>query len=249
MNSGSCSGLHKKAVTFLIFLIWASDVLGATGVICTLPNECERLQELIRLPTTQDIAGRKFVKGRIENVEVILVKSPMGKSQNAITSTVLLQQFAVGRIISIGTAGSLTNELPVGSVFTTNHVSAHDEGRYLSIGFATYKGVINSHPLEKKSRHGVIVYEGHLASGDQFIADADRAKFIRKLTGGHAVDTNAIAIKSVCLSFGVQDCEFIRYISDSADDKSPADFNTATRADISRYVRFIKATILSEVDA
>lgn len=249
MDSINCNGVHKKTAAILLLIFWANCVTAGTGLICTLPNECDQIQELIRQPIIQTIGGRKFIKGKIDRTEVILVKSPMGKSENAITATVLLQEFAVSRIISIGTAGSLTDELPVGSIFATKNVSAHDEGRYLSIGFVTYKGEKISQPLRKTSRHGTTVYEGLLASGDQFIADSDRAKLVRKLTSGHAVDTNSIAVKSACSSFGIHDCVFIRYISDSANDDAPAEFQNATRANISDYIRFVREVITSDEGA
>jgi 5'-methylthioadenosine/S-adenosylhomocysteine nucleosidase len=246
MDSGSCSGLINKIAAIICLILWANCTSARTGLICTLPNECDRVQDLVSLPTVQAVGGRKFVVGMIGRTEVVLVKSPMGKSQNAITTTVLLQQFAATRIISIGSAGSLTNDLPVGSVFTAKHVSAHDEGRYLNIGFVTYKGVRVAQQLNKSSRHGVTVYEGVLASGDQFIADSDRAKLVRELTGAHAVDTNSIAVKSACLAFGVKDCFFIRYISDSANNDSPAEFQNSTRANISDYIRFVIKVITLE---
>lgn len=222
-------------------------VLGSTGVICTLPNECDALRYAMDTPTIRSLGQRQFLTGHLAGRKIVLVRSPMGKSENSITATLLAQSFGVDRIISMGTAGSLVEELPIGSILMTDKVFAHDEGRFLNIGFVTYRTKPVAEPVTSTRVRAATVFNGLLTSGDQFIALPDKAQSIRRLTNGHAVDTNSIAIKTVCNAFDI-DCIFFRYISDMTNEKSAKSFKAATRRDMKPYATVVRHWIMDNVD-
>jgi len=87
------------------------------------------------------------------------------------------------------------------------------------------------------------VHYGLVASGDQFIANAQASHTLRAdlQAGGHtllAVEMEGAAVAQVCRDFGLPFAA-LRSISDRADDSAPVDFTEFVRTVASRYTEDI----------
>ena len=67
-----------------------------------------------------------FYQGYLENREVILVQSGIGKVNATITTVLLVQQFNVDLIINTGTAGGVHKGLKVGDIVIADSLTYHD---------------------------------------------------------------------------------------------------------------------------
>ena len=244
MSSGS---FNYFILIALIICATPTTSLANIGVICTLDTEYDLVRRLLDEPLTTNHAGREFTKGVINKQSVVVVVSPMGKVNNAITATLLVERYNVKRILSVGTAGSLTSKLPIGSVMYATTSVFHDQGRALATGVEPYRRRYPEVELRKKRLREREYHVGLIASGDQFIANADLAQQIRKITGAHAVDTNSAAIGSVCKTYGIN-CLFVRQITDGANTDSAFEYQLAIGRKL-EHLSLVEYFIKGEFDA
>lgn len=222
-------------------LWFSSSAFAALGIVCTLDAEYDAVRRLLQAPLVSVHAGRQFTTGNIDGEEVVVVQSPMGKVNNTITAMLLIEKMNVTRILSIGTAGSLSPKLTRGSVLYASTSVFHDEGRYLDSGFVPYQRQFPNINLTRLENENELIFKGLLTSGDQFIAEGSKAEQIRRATGGHAVDTNSGAIFAVCETFDIR-CSFLRYITDASNSKSVFAYQAAIRGTL-KHVTFVERFI------
>ena len=96
------------------------------GVIGALPEEVERLHELLADETITEHVGRRFHSGRLGEQRVTLVQSRIGKVAAAVTASTLIRDFAVDAIVFTGVAGALSADLSVGDVVIASELIQHD---------------------------------------------------------------------------------------------------------------------------
>lgn len=96
------------------------------GVIGALPEEVERLHQLLVDESITEHVGRRFHTGRIGEQRVTLVQSRIGKVAAAVTASTLIRDFEVDAIIFTGVAGALSDDLRVGDVVVANTLIQHD---------------------------------------------------------------------------------------------------------------------------
>src|SRR5690625_7988885 len=73
------------------------------------------------------VANCMFYKGNIENQEVILLQSGIGKVNAAMGTTILIERFQPDVVINTGSAGGFDKALHVGDVVISSEVVHHDE--------------------------------------------------------------------------------------------------------------------------
>ena len=72
------------------------------------------------------IFEKTFYKGIIENREVVLVKSNVGKVNSARVCQMLIDNFNPTLVINVGTAGSVDNRLDIGDVVVADRLYQYD---------------------------------------------------------------------------------------------------------------------------
>lgn len=230
--------LMRVVVVLVIVLLLSELAYADIGLICTLKGEMEQVKKSMNIEDKVYRAEREFYKGVLDGIKVILVRSPMGKVNNAITAQLLASHFNVDMIVSIGFGGAVDESLKIGDVVFSTNAIQHDFGTVKPYGFIWGRspeigeaGGINieSWAVSKGYRYGTIV------SGDQFIASEDKREWLRKKFNALAVDMGAASIYEVCRQNGIK-CLFIRVISDSADIEGRVNYNTAAKVEEFRSV-------------
>jgi adenosylhomocysteine nucleosidase len=206
-------------------------------------------------------AGREFHSGILGGEKIVLVRSPMGKVNNAITAQLLISQFPIDTIYSISPAGALAENLNKGDVVIATGTYQHDFGAIKPYGFIWSMVPVPS--VNDKKTYNILdaalvktvlsagksfktmnsIVGGILVSGDQFIASLDKKNWLRKKFNAAAVDMGGAAIAQVCHSNRVRCC-LIRVITDMAGIEARSDFAesiSASRSDIDlpRTIKFI----------
>ncbi len=139
-------------------------------------------------------------------------------------------------ILSFGTAGSLKGEEAVGSFVLAREAVEYDmDAAALRFppGVTPYSGmsdpVIRSasdaalgHARAAMAAAGLRFFEGRIASGDAFLNDPVRSRFIREHTGADAVDMESAALAKIT-RYRLPGVDFlaIRALSDSSNRLSP----------------------------
>lgn len=109
------------------------------GLICAIPQELGHLRrELTGVRT--DVCGQiGFDSGTLDDYEVVLAGSGMGKVNASVVATLLSDRFGCRTIVFSGVAGGLDPTLGIGDVVIADRVIHHDAGVIGADGLRTYQ--------------------------------------------------------------------------------------------------------------
>ncbi len=205
------------------------------GLIGAMDEEVELLKASLENREDLQLAGYDFHTGHLHGVEVILLKSGIGKVNAAIGCTLLLQHFKPDCVINTGSAGGFDPALNVGDIVICNAVCHHDVD-VTAFGYAPGQvpglpEVFLPHPeladLAERciaNMAGMHTCHGLIATGDQFMHDPERVEKTRALFPNlTAVEMEAAAIAQTCYQFEVPFI-IIRALSDIAGKASDLSF-------------------------
>lgn len=223
------------------------------GIICAVEEEIDLIEKDIIGEKTTMLAMRKFIEGKLYGKEVVLVMSRVGKVAAASTATTLIDRFHVDNVIFCGTAGGIDKALNVGDVVVADNLIQHDMfdgAEYFKIPRLGVADFIPDKALSEAMHNGVDSYiknelksdipqqyldefkivnpkvmVGTIASGDQFINDKSKNKWLEEnIKNLKCVEMEGAAVAQVCYEFKVP-FAVIRVISDSANDESGPAFD------------------------
>ncbi len=96
------------------------------GIIGAIPEEINAIIEEMQISETQIIGKRKYYIGKIENEDCVVVFSRIGKVAATITTTTLIQEFKITKLIFTGVAGGINPNVKVGDIVLATSLSQHD---------------------------------------------------------------------------------------------------------------------------
>lgn len=225
----------RLTCVLIINILSSVQAFADVGIVVALNATWDEISKLISIQETKTIAKREFVSGRIENRNVVLVRSPMGKVNNAITAQLLISNYSIDYVVSVSPAGAIGEDVAIGDLVVADSLFHHDFGTIKPYGFIVsrvpeginwdekeFSKVNNRLKQKVLSYKGKIeksqntIHEGVVVSGDQFISSVQKKEWLRKKYNAGAVDMGAAAIGQVCQANGKQVC-IIRVITDKAD--------------------------------
>ena len=168
-----------------------------------------------------------FFIGKINNTEVVLVEAGVGKVNAARTTQILIDNFEIGAIINVGSAGAANDELDIGDIVIGKKLVQHD---FDITAFGHPKGFISNvgqyvesdSKLIKKMEQTIAELQdkefkikiGTIASGDIFCTEIKMKEKIKSKFEADAIEMEGGAIAQVCKLDKVPFI-IIRSISDS----------------------------------
>ena len=239
------------------------------AIVAAMPEELSALLQAMPPGPPVQRAGRTFWLGHWCGHEVVAVLSRIGKVAAATTTTVLLTEFGVDRVLFTGVAGGLGEGVRVGDVVVANALLQHDMDasplfpRYELPGLGVDRLQANAdlvalavqaatEVLGEAHRHGLAastsrVHQGLVVSGDVFVDTTIESEALHlALPDALAVEMEGAALAQVCHDFGVP-FAVIRTISDRADDAAHVDFQRFVREVASRYSLAMVRAVLSRL--
>ncbi|TDO97601.1 5'-methylthioadenosine/S-adenosylhomocysteine nucleosidase [Marinomonas balearica] len=209
--------------------------MSKVGLIGAMDEEVAVIKAWMKDVKEESIAGCEFFIGTLDGVEVILQKSGIGKVNAALSTTLLLNNYAPEKVINIGSAGGFDPDLEVGDVVISSEVVHHDVD-VTAFGYdigqvpnlpATFEADALLTECAQKAIQTlgkVKAKLGLIGSGDVFMCEAERvAKARAAFPSMIAVEMEAAAVAQVCHKFGTP-FVVVRSLSDVADKESPASF-------------------------
>ena len=197
------------------------------GIITAMQEEMQAIKNIMTEINEQKIYELNFIKGKINNIQVILVEAGVGKVNSARTTQILIDNFEVEAIINVGSAGSANDELNIGDIVIGNKLVQHD---FDITAFGHPKGFISnvgeyvesdSKLIEKMEQtiselhnNDFKIKIGTIASGDIFCTEPKMKEKIRNKFNAEAIEMEGAAIAQVCKLDNVPFI-IIRSISDS----------------------------------
>lgn len=170
-----------------------------------------------------------FYKGLINDKEVIIVKSNVGKVNSARVCQLLIDRFNPSLVINVGTAGSVDNLLEIGDVVVANKLVQYD---FDVTPFGRKLGEIeNIGEYIKVDENLLSLFDdlnvtiGCIASGDKFIVNNEEKNNIKNIFNALCIEMEGASIAQVCYLDKVPFLA-IRSITDKQDGSSKIDFET-----------------------
>lgn len=206
------------------------------GIIAAMDVEMKSLRSYMDNTETEVISGIRFVRGTLEGKDVVTAVCGIGKVFAALCAQTMILHYQPRCIINTGVAGTLTDALTIGSIAVSSAVVQHDmDTSPLGDPVGLISGINKVElPADRlltgqlsacAKVMGIKTATGVIASGDQFVASAERKAFIVEHFKAIACEMEGAAVGQVCYVNKVPFC-VLRAISDSADGSSHMDYPT-----------------------
>ena len=220
------------------------------GIIGAMEMETRALVEGVRNAKSETVSGITYTRGELEGKEVVIATCGVGKVYAAICAQTMILRYQPTLIINTGVAGTLSPALGIGDIAIATELLQHDmDTSAIGDPIGLVSG-INRIYFEADSKTvqkltdcvtacGGRAERGRIASGDQFVADAARKRFIREQFGAIACEMEGAAIAQVATVNGVP-FAVLRAISDSADGGATMDFPTFAAEASARSVAVLR---------
>lgn len=197
------------------------------AIIGAMEQEVSLLRQSMTQPITETHAGFEYYVGYINDIEVVLLRSGIGKVNAAISTTILLTQYNPDYVINTGSAGGFHVDLNVGDIVISDSVCHHDvdvtpfgydRGQVpgMPACFLPNRQLVKAAQESIEALGEVVHMHGLIATGDRFMHLPDDVTTTR----GHfpemiACEMEAAAVAQACHTFA-KPFVIIRSLSDIA---------------------------------
>ena len=222
------------------------------GIIGAMSDEVAGLKALMQDTQIIRKASMEFYSGILEGKKVVVVQSGIGKVNAAVCTQILIDDFQAEVVINTGIAGSLNNDINIGDIVVSTDLVHHDvdagafgykKGQVPDMDVFSFGSddALRSLAVKvcREVNPDIQVFEGRVASGDQFVADHGTKEKIIQNTEGFCTEMEGAAIGQAAylnkLPYLV-----IRAISDKADDSAHMDYPTFEKEAIRHSVRLVE---------
>ncbi len=205
------------------------------AIMGAMREEIDPILEAVGSYAATEHAGNTFYECRYGGHDLVIAYSKIGKVFSAITASVMAGRYGAEALLFSGVAGGISPELKIGDLVMASALCQHDVDITAfghPYGFIPEGSVmIQSDPQlrslasEVAIDMGIELYEGVIATGDQFVASAERKNWIASTFGADALEMEGASVACVCANFGIP-FFILRAISDSADGDAGMDFDT-----------------------
>ncbi len=222
------------------------------GIVVAMQEEKEAIENIMTEIQIEQIYNLRFLKGKIQGKECVLVKSGVGKVNAARTTQVMLDRFNIQYVINLGAGASLNNNLNVGDILIGKQIVQHD---FDITAFGHSKGYITGigdriscnqelihefdQMIQSIPERNYQIKMGIIATGDIFIQEVWMKDKIRIKFNADVIDMECSAIAQVCYLDSVPFMA-IRSISDTPDGKNARMFDENLKLASKRCANILK---------
>ena len=242
-----------------------------TAVLGAFDIEIELLKTEMTAAHDTTFMGVSFTRGILEGRDVVLAEVGIGKTNAAMTTTLLIDHFNPGEVLFTGIAGGLSPALLPGDI-VIGAMTAHHDATYMTtdslVTMASWNPIsgernpvlipADERLLDLANRAGaqaelekiavsdgertVQIIEGVIATGDSFIASESKKEDLRRRLHADAVEMEGAAVAQVCHQMSTP-CIVIRSISDMADSRSAEDMERFSRIAANNSASIVRAMV------
>lgn len=209
------------------------------GIIGAMALEISLLKSQLQQAEQETVSGIVFSRGKLCGHPVVLAQSGVGKVFAAVCAQTMILRYGVDFLVNSGVAGSLSETLRIGDVVIGTACVQHDMDTS-PVGDPV--GMVSGINCIQFPADAAAVKElrsvceklqipnlpGIIATGDQFVASKERARWIAETFGAAAAEMESGAIAQTAL---INKCPFavIRVISDGVNGQSIEDYPAFVR--------------------
>lgn len=225
------------------------------GIIGAMMEEVAQLKEIMEQAEVVPVAGMDFYKGKISGKDVVVVRSGVSKVNAAVCTQILIDRFDVDAIVNTGIAGSLKSEINIGDIVLSTDAVQHDVdattfgyrlGQIPQMDTFSFPADENLVRIAKECcervNQDISVHTGRVVTGDQFISDQKKKRWIAETFEGYCTEMEGAAIAQTAYLNQIPFL-IVRSISDKADDSAHMDYEEFERMAIRHSVNLVKEMI------
>ena len=206
------------------------------GIIGAMAIEVEGLIAQMTHAEKRTLSGRDFYSGQLCGKDVVVVQSGIGKVNAAMCAEALILAYHPELVVNTGVAGAIRPGFQVGDIAVARDLVQHDVDTTAvgdpiglvstvnRVDFPCAAWAVEGLLRAISSLPGLRGREARIASGDQFISDAARKRFIAETFQGDVCEMEGCPIAQVCWINGV-DCAVLRAISDTTDGEHAMEYS------------------------
>lgn len=222
------------------------------GIIVAMEEEREAILNIMTDVKVEQVYNLRFLKGKIQGRNCILVKSGVGKVNAARTTQIMLNQFNIQYVINVGAGGSINGLLNIGDVLIGKEVVQHDfditafghsKGYITGVGdrIICNRELVNEleQIIQSMPERSYQIKIGVIATGDIFCTEPWMKDKIRAKFDADVVDMECAAIAQVCYLDNVP-FMVIRSISDTPNGENASTFDENLKLASRRCANILK---------
>jgi adenosylhomocysteine nucleosidase len=225
------------------------------GIIGAMELEVAELAAAMEEAKVYEQAGMKFVSGKLEGTEAVVVRSGVGKVNAAVCAQILVDRFDVQAIINTGIAGAVGLEVGIGDIVLSTSAQQHDMD---AVAFGYDLGIIpqqqcSDYPADpallqlaqaccSEFLPEVTLHTGRVVTGDVFVAKKEQKTFLRQQFGAACTEMEGAAIAHAAWLNQVPYL-VVRAISDNADAGAVEDYPAFERQAAARSAKLVRSML------
>lgn len=225
------------------------------GIIFAMQEELIELKKYLHTNNEKKIYDLIFYEATLNNQNIILTESGIGKTNAARTTQILIDYYKPEAIFNIGVAGGIAKNLKVGDVIISTSLVQHD---FDITAFNHPKGYIpnigNNIPIDNKllnttktilDINNISYKEGLIASGDIFCTKESMATKINTQFNALCVEMEGASIAQTAY-LSKTPCLVIRSISDCPDNNNKVTYEEFLETSSNKVAQIMYAILINQ---
>jgi adenosylhomocysteine nucleosidase len=228
------------------------------GIIGAMEEEVEILKKEMSVERKELKAKMEFFSGSLWGNTVVVVTCGIGKVNAAVCTQILVDDFNVDKVINVGVAGGIGEDVNPGDVVIADNLVQHDIdtsafgdrlGQVPRMDTFDFKCDSELVSLAKAAADKIkehCSFVGRIVTGDQFIADTDKIKWLSKEFDAMACEMEGASVAQVCYLNSIP-FVVVRSISDNANTGAHMDYENFKLIAVKNSVNILKSMLTSIV--
>lgn len=225
------------------------------GIIFAMQEELIELKNYLHINKEKKIYDLIFYEATLNNQNIILTESGIGKTNAARTTQILIDYYKPEAIFNIGVAGGIAKNLKVGDIIISTSLVQHD---FDITAFNHPKGYIpnigNTIPIDNKllnttknilDTNNISYKEGVIASGDIFCTKESMATKINTQFNALCVEMEGASIAQTAY-LSKTPCLVIRSISDCPDNNNKVAYEEFLETSSNKVAQIMYAILINQ---
>lgn len=225
------------------------------GIIFAMQEELIKLKKYLHINNEKKIYDLIFYEATLNNQNIILTESGIGKTNAARTTQILIDYYKPEAIFNIGVAGGIAKNLKVGDIIISTSLVQHD---FDITAFNHPKGYIpnigNNIPIDNNllnttktilDINNISYKEGIIASGDIFCTKESMATKINTQFNALCVEMEGASIAQTAY-LSKTPCLVIRSISDCPDNNNKVTYEEFLETSSNKVAQIMYAILINQ---
>ena len=225
------------------------------GIIFAMQEELIELKKYLHINNEKKIYDLIFYEATLNNQNIILTESGIGKTNAARTTQILIDYYKPEAIFNIGVAGGIAKNLKVGDIIISTSLVQHD---FDITAFNHPKGYIpnigNTIPIDNNllnttkiilDTNNISYKEGEIASGDIFCTKESMATKINTQFKALCVEMEGASIAQTSY-LSKTPCLVIRSISDCPNNNNKVTYEEFLETSSKKVAQIMYAILINQ---